>query len=99
MIGFILLVNAADGRSAPEARSQLETFRRYADVPFVVGVTHLDERGTSLDSVRDALDLGDATPVVACDPRSRDDVKALMLRMLFGVLDRLETDESVSAAS
>jgi hypothetical protein len=93
MIGFVLLVNASDDRSAAEAAVQLETFRRYADVPFVVGVTHLDGPGASLGSVRERLDLG-GVPVVACDPRSRDDVKALMLRLLFGVLERLDAAEA-----
>src|SRR5919106_1138211 len=43
MIGFILLVHAGDERSIEEAAHILETFRQYADVPYVVGVTHLDE--------------------------------------------------------
>jgi signal recognition particle receptor subunit beta len=97
MIGFVLLVNAADERSASEAAAQLETFRRYADVPFVVGVTHLDAPGASLEEVRDLLDLGDSVPVVACDPRSRADVKDLLLRILFAVLDRLDTAAGAGA--
>src|SRR5918999_2871245 len=43
MIGFILLVNAGDERSIEEAAHILETFREYADVPYVIGVSHLDE--------------------------------------------------------
>lgn len=98
MIGFVLLVNAADDRSAAEARAQLETFRTYADVPFVVGVTHLDAPGASLGAVRERLDLGAAVPVLGCDPRSREDVKALMLRILFGVLERLDSAEPAAAS-
>lgn len=94
MIGFVLLVNGADERSAAEAERQLATFRAYADVPFVVGVTHLDsdgvDHGAALAAVRERLDLGQEADVVACDPRSREDVKAMMLRILFGVLRRLE---------
>lgn len=94
MIGFVLLVNGADERSAAEAGRQLATFRAYADVPFVVGVTHLDpegvDRGAALAAVRERLDLGDEADVIACDPRSREDVKAVMLRILYGVLRRLE---------
>ncbi|HEV2754424.1 MAG TPA: ATP/GTP-binding protein [Actinomycetota bacterium] len=93
MIGFVLLVNAADDRSAEQAVAHLDTFRRYADVPFVVGVTHLDAPGASLPAVRERLGLGDGVPVVACDPRSREDVKGLMLRILFGVLERLDAAE------
>ncbi len=94
MIGFILLVNGSDERSAADAVRQLETFRAYADVPFVVGVTHLDrargDRAAALDRIRERLGLDEAAEVVACDPRSREDVKAMMLRILFGVLRRLE---------
>jgi uncharacterized protein len=94
MIGFVLLVNGVDDRSAAEAARQLETFRAYADVPFVVGVTHLDRTGVeeaaALASVRERLGLGPEADVVACDPRSREDVKAVMLRILYGVLRRLE---------
>src|SRR5918994_1715906 len=37
MIGFILLVNAADARSLEEGSHILDQFRRYADVPYVIG--------------------------------------------------------------
>ena len=93
MIGFILLVDSTDARSGAEAGTVLEAFRAYADVPFVVGVTHLDGRPDTteaVEEVRRMLDLGDEADVVACDPRSRDDVKALLLRILFGVLKRLD---------
>ena len=94
MIGFILLVNAADDRSLEEAAHIHEQFRRYADVPYVVGVTHLDENPESHDEVfsrvRQVLELPSEVLVVACDPRDRGDVKRLMLEILMGVLRRLE---------
>src|ERR671914_949055 len=45
MIGFVLLVNAADDRSLEEGSHILDQFRKYADVPYVIGVTHLDDAG------------------------------------------------------
>jgi signal recognition particle receptor subunit beta len=94
MIGFILLVNAADDRSVEEASHILEQFRHYADVPYVVGVTHLDDAPDSPEAaynrVRQILELPEDTLVMGCDPRSRDDVKRLMLEILMGVLRRLE---------
>ncbi|MDQ3981453.1 MAG: ATP/GTP-binding protein [Actinomycetota bacterium] len=92
MIGFVLLVDASDPGSATDASALLEKFRTYADVPFVVGVTHLEDVAdpdSALGEVRDRLDLG-SEAVVACDPRAREDVKAVLLRILFGVLRRLE---------
>lgn len=101
MIGFILLVNGSDERSIEDAVRQLETFRAYADVPFVVGVSHLDLAGihenAALAAVRERLGLDEEADVVACDPRDRGDVKAMMLRILFGVMRRLEQVERVAA--
>lgn len=94
MIGFICLVNAGDERSVEEASHILGTFREYADVPFVVGVSHLDEvdedRDTVFDNVRAALEVPESVEIVACDPRDREDVKTLMLQILYGVMQRLE---------
>src|SRR5918999_6396903 len=42
MLGFIMLVRAGDGASFREAAEMLSTFSIYADVPYVVGVSHLD---------------------------------------------------------
>jgi signal recognition particle receptor subunit beta len=94
MLGFILLINAADPRSLEEGAHILETFRRYADVPFVVGVTHIDETEAPveevLDGVRRRLEISGEAEVVACDARDREHVKGLLLNVLMGVLSRLE---------
>lgn len=98
MIGFIMLVHAGDDRSAEEAKHILDTFRQYADVPYVVGVTHLDEVDESpkevFRKVRDVLDVPDDIDIVACDTRKREDVKGLMLRILLDVMDRLDQVEA-----
>lgn len=101
MIGFILLVHAGDERSIEEASHILETFRQYADVPFVVGVTHLDEidepEEKVIEQVRATLELEDSIAVIPCDPREREHVKDLMLSILMGVMTRL--DATVGVAS
>ena len=101
MIGFILLVNAGDERSIEEASHILATFREYADVPFVIGVTHLDEVNEPeeevFEHVRTTLELEDSIAVISCDPREREHVKDLMLSILMGVMSRL--DATVGAAS
>jgi uncharacterized protein len=94
MVGLVLLVHAGDDRSATEAHSILETFRRYADVPLCIGVTHLDRVGQAsgpvLEEVRARLEIGPEVPVMACDPRRRDDVKALLLQIFVAVQARLQ---------
>jgi signal recognition particle receptor subunit beta len=100
MIGFILLINAADPRSLEEGSHILDQFRTYADVPYVVGVTHLDDTSEdatqAVDRVRQVLEVPATVEVAPCDPRSRDDVKNLMLNILIGVLARLERASKVS---
>jgi uncharacterized protein len=103
MIGFIVLVNAADGRSVDEAAHILDTFREYADVPYVIGVTHLDEAvegvGDIMEHVRSRLDAPEHVRVVPCDVRKRDDVKALILDTLYGVMGRLEAAAATSSVT
>lgn len=98
MIGFILLIHAADERSLMEAWHILDTFRRYADVPYVIGVTHLDEIEGSpeeiTEHIRSSLELEEQVAVIPCDPREKADVKKLMLAILQDVKGRLERAEA-----
>ena len=100
MIGFILLVNAADERSVEEGSHILDQFRQYADVPYVIGVSHLDEQPDAPEvvfgRVRQALEVPETVEVIACDPREREDVKSLMLHILMGVLSRIEHSSAVA---
>lgn len=94
MIGFILLVNASEPRAGEEAAHILASFRRLSDAPFAVGVSHLDEVGTPpevvLAGLRVALGLHPGAHLLPCDPRSREDVKTLLLSVLGRVLGRLD---------
>jgi signal recognition particle receptor subunit beta len=99
MIGFILLIHAVDDRSLVEGSHILDSFRRYADVPYVVGVTHMDrvphgEHEKVLRHVREALELPAEVAVVPADPREKENVKHLMLSILNEVKDRLERAEA-----
>ena len=100
MIGFILLVNASDERSVEEGSHILDQFRQYAEVPYVIGVSHLDQQADAPEVVfgriRQALEVPETVEVIACDPREREDVKTLMLHILMGVLTRLEHASAVA---
>lgn len=103
MVAFVLLVRADVATSTAEARSILETFRGFADVPFVVGVTHAEAVPAPgediLTAVRHSLGVGHEVPVVLCDPRSRTDVKEVLLAALISVLARLSPAPAPVAVS
>ena len=58
-----LLVHAADPRSLEEAAHIFEQFKRYADVPYLVGVTHTDETQTPAEVLIEAARARLAAPV------------------------------------
>jgi hypothetical protein len=59
-----------------------------------VGVTHTDETETPtevlIEAARTRLGLPDEVKVIICDPRKREDVKSLMLSILYEVHQRIE---------
>jgi small GTP-binding protein len=98
MLGYILLVDADRPDSLDEAVGIMAAFRRMARVPFVValnrsaGIAPADEQ-----HVRSLLALGDDVPVVPCDATDRESVKAVLLALLYSVVDSL--DEPVNDAA
>ena len=98
MLGYIVLVDSDRPESLDEARGILDAFRRMARVPFVValnrspGIAPGDEA-----NVRSALDLGAEVPVVPCDATDRESVKAVLLALLYSVVDELDAAEPARA--
>jgi small GTP-binding protein len=98
MLGYILLVDSDRPDSLDEAAGILAAFRRMARVPFVValnrseGISPVDEA-----QVRSVLELGDEVPVVPCDATDRESVKAVLLALLYSVVDELDAAEPARA--
>ena len=100
MLGYILLVDADRPDSLQEAVGILGAFRKMARVPFVVGLN----RAAGLapgdeDHIRAALALDADVPVVPCDATDRESVKAVLLALLYSVVDSLDQplDDAASA--
>jgi hypothetical protein len=91
MLGFVLLVDASRPESALEATANYRAFRRMSPAPCVVAVN----RSNGLDPeeefrLRSALEIDDATPIVACDATDKESVKAVLLALLHAVLENIE---------
>ena len=98
MLGYILLVDSSRQDSLDEAVGILAAFRKMARVPFVVALN----RSAGLDpsdetNVRSILELGDEIPVVPCDATDRESVKAVLLALLYSVVDQIDAVEPARA--
>jgi small GTP-binding protein len=93
MLGYVLMLDASRPESADEARSILGAFRRMARVPFVVALNRSDGLDPAEETrVREILDLYPEVPVVPCDATDRESVKAVLLALLYAVLDSLDAE-------
>jgi small GTP-binding protein len=91
MLGYILLVDADREDSLEEAVGILAAFRKMARVPFVVALN----RATTVspddeERIRTRLELDDEVSVVPCNATDRESVKAVLLALLYSVVDSLE---------
>ncbi len=97
MLGYVLLVDAMRPDSLGEAAGILTAFRRMARVPYVVGLN----RSGGLDPeeearIRSALEISPEVALLPCDATDKESVKALLLALLYAVLDEIDS-ESVRA--
>lgn len=90
MLGFVLLVDADSQESISDAASMIEFFTNMSDVPFVVAANKVREGDTaSLNGIRTRLSLADSVPLLPCDARDKDGVKAVLLGLLYEILDSM----------
>ncbi|MDP2300154.1 MAG: ATP/GTP-binding protein [Actinomycetota bacterium] len=90
MLGFVLLVDAEDPESFEDAKSMIEFFRNMSDVPFVVAANKVPPTDVrTLRSVRAAIGLSDDAPLLPVDARDKESVKAVLLGLLYRILDSL----------
>lgn len=92
MLGYVLLLDANRPDSLAEAVGILDAFRRMARVPFVIALN----RTAGVDDVEEArirqtLGVGPTVPLVPCDATDKESVKAVLLALLYAVLDEVET--------
>lgn len=95
MLGYVLLLDAEREDSLAESISILEAFRRMARVPYVVALNRsgaIDEAGE--ERIRDVLDLGPDVALLPCDATDKESVKAVLLALLYAVLDEVEAERA-----
>ena len=79
-------------------RGILAAFRKMAHVPFVVALNRAAGLDPSEeDNVRHVLELGEDVPVVPCDATDRESVKAVLLALLYSVVDQIDAPATAHA--
>jgi uncharacterized protein len=98
MLGYVVLVDASRPDSLEETVSILAAFRKMARVPYVVALNRADAVDEAEEArIRAALDLDPDVPVVPCDAMDRESVKAVLLALLYSVVDSLDAAAAVQA--
>jgi small GTP-binding protein len=98
MLGYVVLVDASRPESLEETVSILAAFRKMARVPYVVALNRADGIDEAEEArIREALDLDPDVPVVPCDAMDRESVKAVLLALLYSVVDSLDAAAAVQA--
>jgi len=95
MLGYVVLVDAERADSLAEAAGILDAFRRMARVPYVValnrssGLAEEEER-----HIRTTLGLAPEVALLPCDATDKESVKAVLLALLYSVLDEVEAERA-----
>lgn len=92
MLGFIVLVDSTRPETFREARGILETFRAYAPTPYVVAANKQDLKDAwDVEDMRHALRLDSKVKLVPCTATDRKSVKAILLELLYSILEEMES--------
>ncbi|GAB4474183.1 MAG: ATP/GTP-binding protein [Anaerolineae bacterium] len=95
MLGFVVLVDSTRPETFNEAMAILETFRAYAPTPYVVAANKQDlPDAWDIDDLRIALRLDPEVKMLPCVSTDRDQVKSVLLELLYSILEEMDMEES-----
>ena len=95
MLGFVVLLDSVRPETFREARSILDTFSSYAPVPYVVAANKQDfDDAWEPEDLRIALRIPMEIKVLPCIATDRESVKAVLLELLYSILEVMDEGES-----
>src|SRR5512135_1707062 len=93
MLGFIVIVDSSRPETFREARSILDTFRGYAETPYVIAANKQDIKDAwSPDDLRIALKISKEIKVLPCVANDKDMVKGVLLELLYSILETMDLE-------
>jgi small GTP-binding protein len=94
MLGFVVIVDSSRPETFREARFILDTFRAYAPTPYIVAANKQDiAEAWSVDDLRIALKLDPSVKCLPCVATKKETVKTVLLELLGGILQEIESGE------
>jgi len=91
MLGFIVIVDSSRPETFREARGILDTFRGYAETPYVIAANKQDhEDAWAPDDLRIALKIGKDVRVLPCVANDKELVKSVLLELLYSILETMD---------
>jgi len=95
MLGFIVIVDSSRPETFREARGILDTFRGYAETPYVIAANQQDhEDAWAPDDLRIALKIGKDVRVLPCVANDKELVKSVLLELLYSILETMDLGAS-----
>jgi small GTP-binding protein len=96
MLGFIVLIDSVRPETFREAKHILEIFRGYSETPYVVAANKQDlPDAWSPEDLRIALKIDSEIRVLPCVATDKEQVKDVLLELLYSILERMELEEGV----
>ena len=91
MLGFVVMVDSAKPETFREAKSILETFRAYANTPYVVAANKQDHPDAwAAEDLRIALRIEENVKLLPCVAKDKESVKNVLLELLYSILEEME---------
>lgn len=92
MLGYILMLDASRPETYEEGKRILEFFATLSEAPFVVGVTRIGSEGdaAAVERIRQDMSVDGDVQIIPCDTRQKEDVKRVLLSLLYDILKTLD---------
>jgi signal recognition particle receptor subunit beta len=92
MLGFIVLADSTRPETFKETKEIIEVFTGYSNSPYVVAATKQDlPDAWPAEDIRIVLGLDEKVPVIPCVGLDRASVKAVLLALLYAILQATES--------
>lgn len=97
MLGYILMIDVSRKESIKEAKTILEFFKKLSDVPYIIALNKKDMADGSIDEeiLRKKLTVEKKIPVVECNSFEKENVKDVLLCLLYLILDQTDEKEKL----